>query len=211
MKPEHSDSHSSGAGATLALLVAEATGTSPMKCYQCGRCAAGCPQNVAGEMDVSPTRMMHLLQLEAGFSQEPKRAGRYAAEALGADTCWLCAGCQTCTTRCPQGVDVAGTMDVLREEGLKRGGSSQSKRARDIQALHQVFLGGALSRGRIHELALVMFYKLRTGHFLQDAALGPAMMKKGKLHVLPGKGQDMSRVRGAIEKLKAAQAAEIKK
>ena len=52
----------------LAELVSEGTGTSPRDCYQCGRCAAGCPQNVPGEMDISPTRIMHLLQLETAFA-----------------------------------------------------------------------------------------------------------------------------------------------
>ena len=188
-------------GQPLAARVAEATGTSPLKCYQCGRCAAGCPQNVPGEMDLSPTRIMRLLQLESSFMHEPPQAAAYASKALASDTCWLCAGCQTCTTRCPQGVDVAGTMDVLRQEGLRRGVSAQSKRARDIQALHRVFLSGALARGRIHELSLVMKYKLRTGHLMQDAMLAPAMMRRGKLHLLPEKRQDTTRIRHAIEVL----------
>ena len=56
------------ASTALASLVEKVAGTSPLHCYQCGRCAAGCPQNVPGEMDVSPTRVvLHLLQLEAAF------------------------------------------------------------------------------------------------------------------------------------------------
>ena len=187
---------------TLTVLVDNGTGASPLNCYQCGRCAAGCPQNVPGEMDISPTRIMHLLQLEAAFAEEPERAGRYARQALTAETPWLCAGCQACTTRCPQGVDIAGTMDVLRQEGLRRGTTARTRRVRDIQALHRVFLSGALRRGRIHELFLVIGYKLRTGRFFQDAALGPAMFAKGKLHVLPGKSPGTDRVRTAIERLK---------
>lgn len=182
---------------SLADNVRTVTGVNPLDCYQCGRCAAGCPQNVPGEMDVSPTRVMHLLQLEAAF---PERD--YARQALTAETPWLCAGCLACTTRCPQGVDIAGTMDVLRQEGLKRGTTAKTKRVRDIQALHKTFLQGALGRGRIHELFLVIGYKLRTGHFFQDAQLGPAMMAKGKLHLTPGKSADTSRVRKALERLK---------
>lgn len=182
---------------TLAAAVTHATGSNPMDCYQCGRCAAGCMQNVSGEMDISPTRTMRLLQLEAAFHQDPRQSATFADQALGADTPWLCAGCQACTTRCPQGIDIAGTMDALRQESLKRGKASTSKRATDIQALHKTFVQGATGRGRIHELMLVMMYKLRTGHFLQDAQFGPAMMKKGKLHILPGKGLDMERVNKA--------------
>ncbi|MEP0844085.1 MAG: heterodisulfide reductase subunit C [Phycisphaerae bacterium] len=189
---------------TLAELIAETTGTSPLKCYQCGRCSAGCMQNVPGEMDVSPTRIMRLLQLEAAFAGDHGPSAGYARRALAADTPWLCAGCLACTTRCPQGVDVAGVMDVLREEGLRRGVASTSRRARDIQALHRTFVRGVLSRGRLHELALILGYKLRTGHFLQDAALGPAMLKRGKIHVLPGKAVDTRRVRAAAERTRPA-------
>ena len=187
---------------TLADLVHERTGTSPQDCYQCGRCAAGCPQNVTGEMDISPTRIMHLLQLEAAFAGEPEQAGQYARQALTAETPWLCAGCQACTTRCPQGVDIAGTMDVLRQEGLQRGATARTRRVRNIQALHRVFLTGAIRRGRIHELFLVIGYKLRTGQFFQDATLGPAMFTKGKLHLLPGRSSDTRPVRHAIAQLK---------
>lgn len=182
---------------TFAEQVRAVTGATPLDCYQCGRCAAGCPQNVPGEMDISPTRVMHLLQLDAAFPEKD-----YARQALTAETPWLCAGCLACTTRCPQGVDIAGTMDVLRQEGLKRGTTATTKRVRDIQALHKTFLQGALRNGRIHELFLVIGYKLRTGHFFQDAALGPAMMAKGKLHLLPGKSADTSRVKKAMERLK---------
>jgi heterodisulfide reductase subunit C len=190
---------SSGNTSSLAEKIREATGSTPLDCYQCGRCAAGCPQNVPGEMDVSPTRVMHWLQLEAAF---PERASEYTQRALGAETPWLCAGCQACTTRCPQGVDIAAAMDVLRQEGLERGVTATTRRVRDIQALHRTFLDGALGHGRIHEIFLVIGYKLRTGHFLQDAALGPAMMARGKLHLLPGKSADTSRVKKAVERLK---------
>lgn len=184
---------------TLAEQVRTATGTTPLDCYQCGRCAAGCPQNVPGEMDASPTRLMRLLQLEAAF---PEKAAAYARQALTAETAWLCAGCLACTTRCPQGVDIAGAMDVLRQEGLKRNLTATTRRVRDIQALHRTFLDGALRHGRIHELSLVIGYKLRTGHFLQDAALGPAMLAKGKLHLLPGKSVATGSVKKAVERLK---------
>jgi heterodisulfide reductase subunit B len=153
-------------------------------------------------MDLSPTRIMRLLQLEEGFSADPQQAEVFAQQALGADTCWLCAGCMACTTRCPQGVDIAGTMDVLRQESLRRGLASKSKRAKDIQALHRSFLGGVLSRGRIHEISLVMEYKLRTWHFFQDALNGAVMFFKGKLHLKPEPAQDMSRVQKAIGQLR---------
>jgi len=174
---------------------------SPLDCYQCGRCAAGCIQNVAGEMEQSPTAIMRLLQLESAFSGQPA-ADEYALRALASDTPWLCAGCLACTTRCPQSVNIAATMDLLRQQSLERNVASRSKRARDIQALHRSFLDSAVGHGRIHELSLVMRYKLRTGHFMQDALLAPAMLKRHKLHMLPPKKVATQRVRDAAARLR---------
>lgn len=199
---EHSAHAEDPASKTLAALVEKSTGVSPAKCYQCGRCAAGCPQNVPGEMEISPTRILHLLQLESAFVDEPEKSASYANQAMSAETCWLCAGCLACTTRCPQGVEIAATMDVLRQEGLRRGVAANTRRARDIQKLHQVFLKAGLKRGRIHEMSMVMAYKLRTGHLLADVNLGPAMWWKGKMHLLGGESVDTSRVMAAIEKLR---------
>jgi heterodisulfide reductase subunit C len=192
---------------TVAALVADATGVAPTRCYQCGRCAAGCMQNVAGEMDLAPTRLMRLLQLEAAFAHDAALSAEYAARALGADAPWLCAGCLACSARCPQGVDVAGAMDVLRHEALKRGLASRSARARDAQALHRTFLAEALRRGRVHELSLVAGYKLRTGHLLADAALAPGMLRRGKLKLSRPHAPPMERARAALEALRRRRAA----
>lgn len=199
---EHTaDSHSSSYQ-TLADIIQKRTGVSPLDCYQCGRCAAGCFQNVAGEMDQSPTRILRLIQLEAAFAHEPDRAAEFANKSLSSDTCWLCAGCNACTTRCPQGVDIAGTMDALRQESVKRNLASKSKRAKDIQALHEVFLKSAVNHGRVHELFMVMGYKLKTGHLFADAMLGQSMFLKGKLAILPGKTPEHEAVKKTVEELK---------
>jgi heterodisulfide reductase subunit C len=187
---------------SLAARVAEVTGVSPLVCYQCGRCSAGCLQNTSTEMDLSPTRVLRLLQLEAAFHDGGSEPNEFARRLMGSDTPWLCAGCQACTTRCPQGVDIAGIMDVVRQEALQRGLASRTDRAQRIQALHRVFLQGALRRGRIHELMMVGMYKLNTFDFFTDVMLGPAMYLKGKLHLLPPKGADTSRVLKAIETMK---------
>lgn len=193
---------------TLASQVLQATGANPMQCYQCGRCAAGCMQNVDGEMDISPTRMMRLIQSEAAFVHDKPQMVSFRKEALSAETPWLCAGCLACTTRCPQGIDIAGAMDVLRQESLRSGQACKTTRARDIQKLHGTFVAGATRRGRMHELTMVMLYKLRTlrpNNLLQDAAFGPAMMRKGKLHLKPPKRIDMKRVKNAADAIRKEQ------
>jgi len=45
--------------ATLADKVREATGLNPAKCYQCGKCSAGCP--MAEETTVHPHDVMRMV------------------------------------------------------------------------------------------------------------------------------------------------------
>jgi heterodisulfide reductase subunit C len=52
------------------------------KCYQCGKCSAGCP--VAGEMDLPPSIVMRLLQTETPENDE---------KILRSHAIWLCVNC----------------------------------------------------------------------------------------------------------------------
>jgi heterodisulfide reductase subunit C len=70
-------------------------------------CTSGCP--ISRFFDWQPNQIMRALQL----GQEDI--------ALHAQTPWLCASCQACTTHCPQGLDIAGIMDFLTREALERG------------------------------------------------------------------------------------------
>jgi len=77
------------------------SGVDVSKCYQCGKCSAGCP--VGDHMDIPTNKIMRLVQM--GLIDE----------AMQSSAIWLCASCITCTTRCPKGVDVAKVMEVLRQ------------------------------------------------------------------------------------------------
>ena len=92
----------------LVREVEEISGQDLLACYQCGKCAAGCP--VAFAMDVLPSQVIRLAQL--GLIEE----------ILETETIWLCAACQTCYTRCPKGVDLSRIMEALRELALKAHG-----------------------------------------------------------------------------------------
>jgi heterodisulfide reductase subunit C len=131
-------------------------------------------------MDFLPHQVLRLLQL----GKKDK--------VLGCRTIWLCASCQTCTTRCPKQVDLARVMDALRELALKEGRASQEK---DTVAFQKIFLDWVRRTGRQFEGGLVGEYKLRTGHFFQDLDAAPKMM--GKLRKIP------HRIRGqkAVEKI----------
>ncbi len=162
---------------SLAARLEKEGDVSVADCYQCGKCTAGCP--AAEEMDVAPSQILRLLQTES-----PKHEER----ALKSMSIWLCIGCETCVTRCPQEVDLPRTMDFLRQESLARNLANQD--ADDIVAFHRAFLNSIERAGRLFEFGMVGDYKLRTGHFFKDLELAPSMFFKGKMSLFPHGGGD---------------------
>jgi len=79
-----------------------------LKCFQCGTCTSDCP--IARFSDTyRPRTIIRMAQL--GLKER----------ALRNDTIWLCAACFTCTDRCPQGVEVASVIRVLRNLAAENG------------------------------------------------------------------------------------------
>ncbi|PHS35131.1 MAG: heterodisulfide reductase [Alkaliphilus sp.] len=76
------------------------SGENIYKCYQCGKCTAGCV--MAGEMDISPYKVIRMIQL--GLVEK----------ALESESMWLCAACFACRERCPKEVDLSKIMEALR-------------------------------------------------------------------------------------------------
>jgi heterodisulfide reductase subunit C len=108
-------------------------------------------------------------------------------QVLGSDTIWVCASCETCTTRCPNGIDIAHVMDSLRQisqsEGVK---PSQPQ----IPVFHKAFLGSMRRFGRVHEGEMAAMYTLKTSGLkglIDMAGMGLDMFKKGKIKVLPNR------------------------
>ncbi len=156
-------------------------------CYQCRKCSNGCPLTFA--MDLLPDRVIRLALL-----------GR-EEEALASQTIWVCSSCETCTTRCPNGIDIAGVMDWLKETAVARGLSVAQPDVRDFHAtfLKAIKLGG----GRLSEPLLLGLYsanyrrfldKLRSGAAAGDLTVALALVKRGRLKLRPP-----HRLRGARE------------
>ena len=148
--------------------IAAASGQNPARCYQCGRCSAGCP--VAGEGDLQPHQVLRLVQL--GDEQ-----------ALRCLQPWLCVSCQTCATRCPQQVDLGAIMDAIRCEAAERGTAPPA--ARDLVAFNQVFVERVAASGRLNEAELGGHFNLRTRAPFKNLGALPGMLARGKLR-LPG-------------------------
>ena len=79
-----------------------------MRCFQCGTCTSDCP--IARFSDTyRPRQIIRMAQL--GLKDR----------VLNSDTLWLCAACFTCTDRCPQDVEVASVIRVLRNLAAEEG------------------------------------------------------------------------------------------
>lgn len=168
---------------TVADEIAEKTMQDVSLCYQCGKCSAGCP--VRYYMDVAPNKIVRLIQL--GFYDE----------ALKSDTPWLCAGCMTCSTRCPQEFNLAKFMDAVRELALEKGVKVKKN---DIVKFHEAFLNQIKRFGRSWEIGLIAEYKMKTMHLMQDVDSAPDMMLKGKLEMIPHNVKDKESVKKIFSK-----------
>ncbi len=80
--------------------VEELSNENVLKCYQCGKCSAGCPS--VEEMEALPNQIIRAVQVG-----EEDEVYKY-------NTIWICATCYTCMVRCPKGVDLCKVMEALR-------------------------------------------------------------------------------------------------
>lgn len=152
----------------LAGKIRAELGENVFACYQCVKCTSGCP--LAEHFDLAPNQVMRTLQL--GLDDK----------ALEAKTPWLCAGCETCSTRCPNGIDVARVMDFLAAEVKARG---LTPAVPEIALFNEIFLRNAKLLGRTYELGLTGEFNARTGQPTKDWRLGLQMIRKRKLKLLP--------------------------
>ena len=167
----------------LADKIEALTKQSPMLCYQCGKCSAGCP--IRDYMDESPNQVVRLVQLG------------YDDEALKSSTFWLCAGCLTCSSRCPQNFDLAKFMDAMRQTTLEEGTVIAEK---DSVKFHKAFLNQVKKHGRMFEFGLARDYKLATLNLMQDVDVAPEMFVKGKIGIFPHNIKDTKGIKEIFDK-----------
>lgn len=173
---------------TLRGRVEAATGVSIAKCYQCGKCAAGCP--VGDEMDMPPSRIFRLVQWEIPEMEE---------RALRSEAIWLCLSCETCATRCPQELEIPKALDAIRAESLKRG--MVNPKAKKILAFHRSFLASIEREGRLFEVGMVSDYKRRTGDLMKDVTVAPKLFLRGKLGLMPHRIKDRAGVKAIFKRV----------
>jgi heterodisulfide reductase subunit C len=160
---------------------------SAAKCYQCGKCSAGCP--VSNDMDFPPSVVMRLLQTQSPENDE---------KVLRSYSIWMCVTCEMCYGRCPMEIDIPKVMDLMREKSLKE--NKVHPKAKNIVKFHKAFLGSVKSSGRLSEFGLILNYKMATFNLMQDVGLAPKMIAKGKLHFIPEKIKDTARIASIFNK-----------
>ncbi|MFT3740478.1 MAG: 4Fe-4S dicluster domain-containing protein [Breznakibacter sp.] len=163
--------HSSGTK-SFSQKLADETGIAINRCYQCGKCSAGCP--MSSEMDMPPSVVLRHLQTNNEMLVQ---------KAIQSYSIWLCLSCETCLCRCPMEIETAKVMDYLRAEAIRT--KQVNPKARKIVAFHKAFLSSVKKNGRLYEIGLIFKYKLASGEFLKDMVLAPGMFLKGKLHLFP--------------------------
>ena len=157
-------------------------GVSIQNCYHCRKCTAGCP--IAFAMDYNPNAVVKMIQM-----------GR-RDDVLKSSTIWLCASCETCVTRCPNDVDIARMMDVLREMAI---GSGVEAGEKNMLKFHEAFLSNVKMGGRINEPMMIALYKLKSRDYFSDLGMGMSMFLKGKIKPISPRTKDMKSVRNIFK------------
>ena len=151
-------------------------------CYYCLKCTAGCPTAFA--MDHGPAQVLKLVQL----GQEEKL--------LRSSSIWLCVGCETCWTRCPNGIAAGHVMDALKQIAFSEGYAPGERKA---LVLHKQYLQSIRLFGRVHELSMLVLYKLLSRDF-SDLDLGIRMLLKGKIPILPARIRRIEEIQRLFQK-----------
>lgn len=139
------------------------------QCYHCHKCTAGCP--IVGAMTYGPDLLLRMVSL--GQTETVLRSRDI----------WLCVGCFTCATRCPNDIDIAAIMDGLRRMALERGFPAGE---RDALLFHRLFLGVIQRFGRSHEAFMLGLFKfLSRVPLMNDVPAGIGLFVRGKIPLLP--------------------------
>jgi heterodisulfide reductase subunit C len=155
-------------------------------CYHCHKCTAGCP--VVEAMTFGPDRLLRMAMLNQ------------SDEVLRSQDIWLCAGCYTCATRCPNDIDISAVMDGLRQLAIERG-----YRAGEPDALlfHRLFMAVVGRLGRSHEAAMLGLFKVLSDvPLFNDVGAGVQLFLRGKVPLLPVRSRAAREVNQIFERNK---------
>lgn len=178
--------------------IMEKSGQNLLACYQCRRCAAGCP--VSDEAGVTPDRLIRMIV----FGDKEG--------ALNNLLVWKCVACYTCGERCPNNIQTARITETLKQLSKKAHLEPLSPK---VAAFHEAFIKSAIKNGRLSEMDFMMdFGKKNAQHELKkgggwsaiiaelkgQAKLGMALYKKKRVHLGSEKVKNISEIRNLSKK-----------
>ncbi len=153
-------------------------------CYQCLKCAVGCP--VSAYLDYKPNSLIRLIQ----YGQKEK--------VLSSRAIWLCVSCMTCGSRCPNEVDMSAVMDTLREMAFET--EYAHKIEKKVVLIHEEFLRSIKWWGRLHEVTFYIAYMLRSFDFIAPLPSGVTLFSRGKLPIFPHRIKGIKHVQNIFRK-----------
>lgn len=186
---------------SLIQEVMDRSGQNLLACYQCRRCAAGCP--VGDETGVTPDRLIRMIILGE------------REEALNNLLVWKCVACYTCGSRCPNNIQTARINETLKQ--LSKEDHSEPLLPK-VAAFHDAFLKSASHFGRVNELEFMGLYEIKNARrelkhgggwkavadeMKNKARLGISMMKKKRLRFRLDKIKRLSEIKRLYKKAKA--------
>lgn len=191
--------YETAASTSLLAEVARRSGQNLQACYQCRRCAAGCP--VGEETGVTPDRLIRLVVL--GDREE----------AVNNLLVWKCVACYTCGTRCPNNIQTARITETLKQMSKEAHAKPLTPRIADF---HNAFMTSTRHLGRFNEIEALTIYETKTAikelsqgkmnavlsEMIGQARLALDMMKKKRLHLGVDRIKARSEVKALFEKAK---------
>ena len=176
------------------------SGQNLLTCYQCRRCAAGCP--VGDVTGVTPDRLIRMIL----FGQ--------TEDALSNLLVWECVACYTCGTRCPNNIQTARITETLKQMSKE---AHREPLTPKVGFFHDAFMASASNAGRLNELEFMRLYETKSlqtelkqrgvkgvmQEMKSQGKLGLAMMKKKRMHFGSEKVKGIAEVKALCKKAKS--------
>lgn len=160
--------------------VMERSNQNLLTCYQCRRCAAGCP---VGEETgyVTPDRLIRMIVLGERDT------------ALNNQLVWKCVSCYTCGTRCPNDIQTARITETMKKMSKEHHMAPLSPK---VDHFHSTFVNAGVRWGRVNEIEFINFYEIKNAlkdlrefkfksiykEMVTQTKLGLNMLRKKRLH-----------------------------
>ena len=185
---------------SLAQEVSARSGQNLNACYQCRRCAAGCP--VGDDTGVTPDRLIRMVLLG---DREP---------ALNNLLVWQCVACYTCGTRCPNNIHTARITETLKQMVKEQHLEPMTPK---VAYFHNAFLTSTSHFGRLNEMEFMGIYEIKNAQnelkkgggikaiiveLKNQMQLGKEMMKLKRMHFSIDKIKGLAEIKRLFAKAK---------